>query len=137
MMLIYNKEYRINGGAGFQDVESLITFLEKVIELKDEIRLNCLNIGILKTYHWSSTPLKCFKLNKKLSQLFLNLIIKITHETSINSLIIGQIELSKEQIEYLQFWFIDPFGEFGYDNQKKILQLIRYKIYDTKDIIDY
>ena len=45
----------------------------------------------------------------------LGLSTKILHETSIRCIQLGGLKLSKQNIDFLKFWFVKPFGEYSYD----------------------
>ena len=44
----------------------------------------------------------------------LNIATKLGDESSIRCISIGVIKLSDYHIEFLKFWFVEPFGQFDY-----------------------
>ena len=98
-------------------VRSLNVFLTKLLDLKQVITAKYLRM------EWHQ-PIDFFKASKKDEQLFVQLLTRVTTETSIASLHIARIKLAKWQYKYLKFWFSDPFGEFGFNHNN--LRVVTY-----------
>ena len=96
------------------------TFFNQVIESKDKIK----NISYLKMHlnidynvdntngaYWYSRRRVPFIWNVGKSMELVRLMIQLLTKTSINCMDLHAIKFSRKAIEYLKFWFREPFGD--------------------------
>lgn len=62
-------------------------------------------------------------------QDILSLSTKLLQQTNIECIQIGGLKLLQQHIEWIKFWFVNPFGEYSYDTSvdKKPYQLKPFK----------
>ena len=90
------------------------------VDTDDSNNCNYNGIKFLKisklTRYWSATRIN---VNKENTNIFskvediLAISIKILHDTSISCIQIDGLKLSKENIKFLKFWFVEPFGQYS------------------------
>ena len=106
-------------------INGIYTFLKQICALLQDKNTNMdsnhtnklryLKIGKLTTY-WSKNILLAQDTNKKNNiNDILALSTKILQETSVRCIQIGGLKLSKENMEFVKFWFVEPFGEYSHD----------------------
>ena len=107
-----------------QDYQTMIeTFFKQVIESKEKMKnISYLKLHMNMDYKIIDITDERYDYNKQYKRLpfiwniwkcmeLVRLMIQSLHKTSINCLDLHAIKFSRPAIEYLKFWFREPFGD--------------------------